>query len=293
MRMRNHCLLLTISFLFAATAGAQGKRPMTLVELLEVPQLSEPRISPDGRQLLYELAEADWKANRRVSHIWRIDSDGSGQVQLTNGEQGEQSPRWSPDGTRVAFVAERGDIEEEQIYLISNEVGEAVALTDHPTSVSDITWAPDGGSIYFLAEEPLSEEEKRRKEAKDDVFAYDEDYKQQHLWKVSVEDGTEVRITGGDFSILEYRLSRDGSRIAHHRAPTPLIDDRDERPGSKFKDSELLGVPLRVTVGERGLRDGMVELFVRKTGEVKPVPVGEAVERAAGELERLRREEAP
>jgi prolyl-tRNA synthetase len=56
-----------------------------------------------------------------------------------------------------------------------------------------------------------------------------------------------------------------------------LLDDRDERPGAKFKDADLIGVPLRVTVGEKGLKDGMVELRDRKTGQVDRVPVGSAV----------------
>ncbi len=228
MHIRNCCFVVLTSLLLAPFAVAQGKRPMTLVELLEVPQLSEPQLSPDGRQLLYQLGEADWEANKRVSHVWRIDADGSGQVQLTNGEGGEESPRWSPDGSRIAFLAERGDIEGTQIYLINNDVGEALALTDHRASVSNIAWSPDGRSIYFIAEEPLTEEEKQKKEVLDDVFAYDEDYKQRHLWKVSVEGGAEERITEGDFSIIGYQLSRDGRRIAHHRAPTPLIGDGDQ-----------------------------------------------------------------
>jgi prolyl-tRNA synthetase len=55
-----------------------------------------------------------------------------------------------------------------------------------------------------------------------------------------------------------------------------LYDDRDERPGAKFKDADLLGVPLRVTIGEKGLNEGIVELRDRKSGTVEKVPVGEA-----------------
>jgi prolyl-tRNA synthetase len=67
-----------------------------------------------------------------------------------------------------------------------------------------------------------------------------------------------------------------------------LIDDRDERPGAKFKDSELLGIPLRVTVGEKALKEGKVELYIRSSGQVKPVSVEEAVEAAAAELEGMK-----
>jgi prolyl-tRNA synthetase len=56
-----------------------------------------------------------------------------------------------------------------------------------------------------------------------------------------------------------------------------IWDDRDERPGVKFSDAELVGIPLRVTVGARGLADGVVEVTVRATGETTRVPVADAV----------------
>ncbi len=56
-----------------------------------------------------------------------------------------------------------------------------------------------------------------------------------------------------------------------------LLDDRDERPGSKFKDADLVGIPLRVTVGARGLQEGVVELKIRTSGEQSSVPIGEIV----------------
>jgi prolyl-tRNA synthetase len=54
-----------------------------------------------------------------------------------------------------------------------------------------------------------------------------------------------------------------------------LLDDRDERPGSKFKDADLLGIPLRVTVGARGLKEGALELQERQGGERTMLPVAE------------------
>jgi len=58
-----------------------------------------------------------------------------------------------------------------------------------------------------------------------------------------------------------------------------LLDDRDERPGFKFKDADLIGIPLRIVVGSKNLAQGNVELKDRKTGEVALLPVAEAVER--------------
>ena len=71
---------------------------MTIVDLISVPVVSTPQLSPDGTQVVYVQADADWKANKRVTHIWRVRTDGTGTAQLTSGKDGETQPRWSPDG---------------------------------------------------------------------------------------------------------------------------------------------------------------------------------------------------
>ncbi len=58
-----------------------------------------------------------------------------------------------------------------------------------------------------------------------------------------------------------------------------LFDDRDERPGTKFADAELMGIPLRLTVSDRGIEAGEYELTDRATGETQAVPVSEVVQR--------------
>ena len=172
----------TVSVLSLA-AFAQTPRPMTLVDMVNLPQVTDPQISPDGRQVLFVRSDPDWKANRRIRHIWKINADGSGLVQMTNGQDGEDSPRWSPDSGSIAFIANRGTDAETvaQIQLMPASGGEASALTSHVTAVSNISWAPDGTGIYFLAADPKSEERKARDKQKDDVFLFDEDYQQRHL----------------------------------------------------------------------------------------------------------------
>ncbi len=199
---------------------------MSIVDLLEMPAVSSPRLSPADGSLIYVLGEADWKQNKRISHIWLQPADGGESRQLTRGERGESDPRWSPDGGQIAFVARRGDDEHNQIFLLPVRGGEARRLTDHDTAVSSIEWSPDGGSLYFLASDPKSAEEKKREKAKDDIFAFDEDWKHRRLWRASASDGAAEQITQGDYSVRSYALSRSGSRIALHRAPSPLLDDR-------------------------------------------------------------------
>ena len=214
--------ILVISF--ASVPAAQAQRTMTPVDIIDVPAISNPQLSPDGTQVVYQLSTADWNANRRVDHIWRVNSDGTDAVQLTNGPDGETSPKWSPDARFVGFLAKRGADEETQIYLMRNNGGEARALTAHASAISNIAWSPDGQWIYFVAPDPKGDEEKAREKAKDDVFAFDENYKQRHLWRVSVSDGKVERITEGPYSVTGYTLSDDGTRIVMHRAPDPLFD---------------------------------------------------------------------
>ncbi len=222
---------LSFGLLAASVVTAQGKRPMTIVELIDLPSVGSPRLSPDGTQLLYTRTETDWKKNGRTSHIHRINADGSGEVQLTNGEEGESSPRWSPDGMRVAFLAKRGEDSETRIYGMRNSGGEASPLTEHDSSVRSFQFSPDGQHIYFTAPDAKTPEEKKKDKLKDDVFAFDEDYQQHHLFRVA-PDGAgpqqAERITEGDYSVIGFRLSDDGMRVAHHRSLSPLVDNRDE-----------------------------------------------------------------
>ena len=222
---------LSLALLVASVVTAQDKRPMTIVELIDLPSVGSPRLAPDGSQILYTRSGTDWKKNGRTTHIHRINADGSGEVQLTNGEEGESSPRWSPDGMRVAFLAKRGEDSETQIYGMRNSGGEASPLTEHGSSVRSIQFSPDGRHIYFTAPNAKTPEEKKKDELADDVFAFDEDYKQHHLFRVAADGAGPQqadRITEGDYSVIGFQLSDDGMRIAHHRSLSPLVDNRDE-----------------------------------------------------------------
>ena len=79
--MTRRRLLILSCLMMAAVAwpaAARAQRTMTIVDLIDLPYLSSPQLSPDGRQMLYVQSFADWDANKRVTHIWRVNRDGTG-----------------------------------------------------------------------------------------------------------------------------------------------------------------------------------------------------------------------
>jgi dipeptidyl aminopeptidase/acylaminoacyl peptidase len=262
------CLVLLAGLLSTASSNAlaQSPRPMGLVDLLNIPRLGDPQLSPDGRHVLYTRAESDWKSSRRVTHVWKAPTGGGDAVQLTSAPGSETSPRWSPDGRTIAFLTKRGDAEFDQIYLLPVDGGEARPLTSHATAVSRIAWTADGTALLFTAAEVKSAQEKARDRMRDDAYEFEENYKQTHLWKVGVASKVETQITKGDFSVTSYELSADGRKVVYHAAPSPLLGDGD-RGEVWIANSDGTGA-VRLTsnaVAERGARispDGSQVLFM-------------------------------
>jgi dipeptidyl aminopeptidase/acylaminoacyl peptidase len=226
MKVRRVSIIMGIFGVATLTFGtrpiAQGPRPLTLISLAEIPRLQDAQLSPDGRFVSYMVARADWKAGVPVAHIWRQSTGGGAPAQLTSGETSEALARWSPD-SRSLFFLTRG-----QIWLVAADGGAPRQLTRHATGVYGAwppQWAPDGRTIYFLANDAPTEAERQREQLRDDVYAFEQDFRQHHLWKIAVESGVEEKLTNGPFSILWFHVSADGSRILEQRAPSPLFED--------------------------------------------------------------------
>jgi len=217
---------------FATALSAQAPAPPPVLPAVPGPSFEDvinlqavggPRISPDGRTVAYTLRTTDWKENRYDTEIW-LARENAAPFQLTRTEKGSSiAPRWSPDGRRIAFLADRGD--KQQIYVIDLSGGEARRLTTVKDGVNAFEWAPDGAHIAFTASDPEDSAATRRKERYGEFAVEDADFRMTHLWLVAVTlDSTPkpTRLTqGGAFTVNGFQWSPDGSRIAfvHQRDP--------------------------------------------------------------------------
>src|SRR3974377_1676804 len=99
--------LLVCSPLFTTLASSQSlPAHLEPLDVFRVQVAADPQISPDGSRIVYVRNSADISSDRRVSNLWLINSAGTGHRALTTGTYSDSSPRWSPDGTRLAFVSD-------------------------------------------------------------------------------------------------------------------------------------------------------------------------------------------
>lgn len=151
------CALLAL--LLIASPGFGGDDAPHLFTELDVFQLeyaSAPQISPDGQQIVYVRNGMNIMQDRKQSSLWTIRRDGSDHRKLLSGEGNASSPRWSPQGDRIAYVARNGE-EGSEIFVYWTATGQTARLTQLPKSPRGITWSPDGRWLAFsmlVADEP-------------------------------------------------------------------------------------------------------------------------------------------
>ncbi len=192
-------------------------------------------MSPDGVRVVFSLGWASKEGELPVADLWVAATDGSSLRRMTSGESHDASPEWSPDGTMVAFISDRaargakqGDDGEEQgagaLYLIAADGGEAIRLSKAGFSVSMPKWSPDGRRIAVKMTDPDTDEDKRRKKERDDVFVHHEREKFDRLsviempdnpfGSVAVDPAEPQWVMEGDWHLWDYSWSPNGSQFA-------------------------------------------------------------------------------
>jgi dipeptidyl aminopeptidase/acylaminoacyl peptidase len=196
-------------------------------DVYELVTVSDPRVSPDARLVAYVVTTVDREDSRYRSAIWVVPVDGSDAPrQFTFGPKADTSPRWSADGTRLAFVSARGDDKAKpQLFVIPAEGGEALQLTDLEGGVEDPKWSPDGSSIAFCARVPddayCEEDDRKRPPRRITRLKYRLDSvgwtfdRPKHVFVVAADGSSEPgQVTDGPFEDAAPAWSPDGREIA-------------------------------------------------------------------------------
>ncbi len=201
---------------------ALPKMAPTVDQILSMKRVGSPELSPDGRTVAYTVRQTNWDDNSYDTQIWLADAASGAARQLTAGRKSSQSPAWSPDGARLAFVSDRTD--KRQIYLIDPRGGEAEPLTALEDGVDRFEWAPNGKTIAYTATDPKSAAAKDRDKKYGEFLVFEQDYRMTQLYVIEIATrATRTLTSGGAFTVGDFSWSPDGKSIAFDHRVNPAL----------------------------------------------------------------------
>ena len=228
-----------------AQATAQTRR-IELGDFAKIVNVSDPQISPSGKSIVCVVSRANMEEDRFDRDLVLVDIANGVQHVLTHNRKDAGSPRWSPSGDRIAFLAAVGPAKEEkaQIFILSMTGGDAAKITDVPGGVEQFAWRPDGKEIaYVTADEAPNKQDIEKHldafEVGDNGFLETKAPAPSHIWLVATEGGKPRRLTSGSWSLPKVlppsspssplSWSPDGKLIAFTRQEDPHSGDSDLR----------------------------------------------------------------
>jgi len=260
-------LMLLTALLAAATASAQQHR-IQLEDLTKIVTVSDPQISPDAKSIVCAVTRQNFDEDRSDHELVLVDIATSAQKVLTFDRKGAGSPRWSPSGDALAFVAvvpytkdkdnkddttKREDAP--QVFVMPMNGGDATKVTNAPNGVEQFAWRPNGKDIaYVTSDDPPNQKDIEKHN--DSFEVGDNDYlataapTPSHIWLVSAEGGKAKRLTSGSWSLPKSAPpSPPASPISWAPDGKSLTFTRQEHP--HFGDSDLTTLQiLNVDTGE-------------------------------------------
>lgn len=227
-------LLLMIGFSVHALAAP---RPMTPEDLWKVKRVGAPSAAPDGKWCAVDVTTWYIDKDSSTSQIWLLSTDGKTQKPLTAAGR-NNGPKWSPDGTSIAFLSQRAGDEVPQVYVISPDGGEARRVTQMPMAPSGIKWGRDAKTIYCLGwtwpdagdDDAYRKKDKAAKEAKSKAVVIDD--AQYRYWDHWTSDGKRAMVFAIDVDSGKHRNLL--SKCKRFLPPTePSANDFDVSPDGK------------------------------------------------------------
>lgn len=206
------------------------RRPIRLEDLFELKAVGRVAMSPDGREIAFELKRHDAAENKNFVQIMAVPTAGGPMRPLTAAaKHSDALPKWSPDGRRLAFISTRDKAA--CLYVMSMSGGEPRRITDRDGQVHEFNWSPDGRRLVYTYQ-AMTEREKLERDGKNDEVRRKPQFKHitrlfhrldgagwwngnyKHIYVVSAEGGKPRQLTSSDHDDLEPTFSPDGRLIS-------------------------------------------------------------------------------
>lgn len=225
--LRTVLVAVTLATSSVAAFAQMQSRKLTLDMYWDMETVADPQISPDGKQIVYTRGWVDKINDKHASDLWIMHADGSHNRKLTDGS----NPRWSPDGTRVAFLRD-GEPRGRQLFVRWMDAeGATTQITHVEKAPGNISWSPDGKSIAFVMLVPkkdtwnikmpaMPEGAKWTKAPRivesvhyraDRQGFLEEGYR--HIFLAPADGGTPKQITSGNYNHDSINWTPDGQEI--------------------------------------------------------------------------------
>ncbi|HPF27329.1 MAG: S9 family peptidase [Steroidobacteraceae bacterium] len=221
-------LLMAVSVSFAVGAAEPNRLESRDIFALET--ANDTQISPDGKQIVYVRGSYDVMTDRPRANLWIVNTDGSQHRPLRSDANNHRSPRWSPDGTRIAYISDAEG--KAQLFVRWMDTGQTALLTNLTESPGDLTWSPDGRLLAFTqlvaAEKPSLAKPPQKPEGAnwappvtvidDVVYRVDgQGYLKSgytHVFLIVADGGAPRQLTSGDFNHRgTLAFTPDGKRL--------------------------------------------------------------------------------
>ena len=140
----------TFLLFFTTVNSGFAKENLPLFDPMDVFNLewaTDPRVSPDGKSIVYVRKSNDIMKDRERSNLWQISIDGKDHRPLYSGLNSIRSPRWSPNGRKLAYIS--NDTGSQQIHVRWMDDGETAVISQLQQSPSSLSWSPNGKWLAF------------------------------------------------------------------------------------------------------------------------------------------------